>query len=105
MPRSSSVFRISTTCGRSTTSRSSSRMPSQTVLSRSHTTHLIDCLSFFFFWISACAGGGARRPALFGLHAGPVGVGDVPHDALDRLFVLLLLLDLGLRRRRRLLAL
>src|ERR1700710_587424 len=59
MPRSSRVFRMWTTCGRSVTSESSSRMPSQTVLSRSQTTHLIDCFSFFFAawtasaWVSA----------------------------------------------------
>src|ERR1700710_1689674 len=59
MPRSSRVFRMWTTCGRSVTSESSSRMPSQTVLSRSQTTHLIDCFSFFLAawtasaWVSA----------------------------------------------------
>src|ERR1700710_470516 len=59
MPRSSRVFRMWTTCGRSVTEESSSRMPSQTVLSRSQTTHLIDCFSFFLAawtasaWVSA----------------------------------------------------
>src|SRR5436305_3671867 len=59
MPRSSRVLRMWTTCGRSVTEESSSRMPSQTVLSRSQTTHLIDCFSFFLAawtasaWVSA----------------------------------------------------
>src|SRR3954471_6509293 len=54
MPRSSRVLRMWTTCGRRVTSRSSSRMPSQTVLSRSQTTHLIDCFSFFLAaWTAA----------------------------------------------------
>src|SRR4029079_17519443 len=55
IPRSSRVFRMWTTCGRRVTSRSSSRMPSQTVLSRSQTTHLIDCFSFFFAACTAAA--------------------------------------------------
>src|SRR5688572_28714531 len=55
MPRWSRVLRIWTTCGRRVTSVSSSRMPSQTVLSRSQTTHLMDCFSFFFSAIRVAA--------------------------------------------------
>src|SRR5215217_6110078 len=55
MPRPSRVSRMRTTWGRSFTSRSSSRMPSQTVSSRSQTTHLMDCFSFFFAASTAAA--------------------------------------------------
>src|SRR5215218_11106941 len=54
MPRWSKVSRMWTTWGRSLTSRSSSRMPSQTVSSRSQTTHLMDCFSLrFAAWTAA----------------------------------------------------
>src|SRR6185295_13268976 len=55
IPRSSSVSSRWTTWGRSFTSRSSRRMPSQTVSSRSQTTHLMDCFSFFFAACTAAA--------------------------------------------------
>src|SRR4051794_40743254 len=64
MPRSSRVWRMWTTCGRRVTSRSSSRMPSQTVLSRSQTTHLIDCFSFFFAAWTAAAWDSEGSPVL-----------------------------------------
>src|SRR5215213_9406807 len=56
-----------TTWGRSVTSASSRRMPSQTVLSRSHTTHLMDCFSFFLAACTAAAWPWASVSSMTGL--------------------------------------
>src|SRR5678815_2671751 len=45
MPRWSNALMISSTSSRRRTSSPSSNVPSQSVLSRSHTTHLMTCLS------------------------------------------------------------
>ncbi|HVH13416.1 MAG TPA: hypothetical protein VM759_10205, partial [Longimicrobium sp.] len=64
MPRSSRVRMMSSTPGRRGTSPSSRRMPSHTVWSRSHTTHLT---AFGFFAGAAPAAGVAEMVSVIGV--------------------------------------